>query len=411
LPMSYDTICKMMGGWVRNQLFYEDDKQRDNQDWQARNEYTQSKEYKKFKVYCYLRSKKIAEIITGLAWKTFKYKFNVEDALIKKIYSISWRMVREGKRGQYVMADIYRTYSRMSPYMGNIFLSDLSKYNVAFARYILEETAHNTKYMFPEGYKELVTKAPAVIKKNKYGLMFRIENIEPVLGNYMPQNRFQYFCARVACHTYSSYMAEITYNRDSYMSPYREFLLKMSKSDIAMWHYFKKAYHLTGPYNTKALRHMVQVVCDGARIYADMKDNALGIAFVSIEGSPMRMLRNAIYNHRQEQELTKKRRLSGPDCPMTPPPLKLPEWMENIRMKTAHEMITAGIECEHCIGSFTNSNDIFFREGNICAQVRRNDLTVQQCFDVMDRITPASKSLQSRISKALESHRHMVGAI
>jgi hypothetical protein len=156
---------------------------------------------------------------------------------------------------------------------------------------------------------------------------------------------------------------------------------------------------------------MLQVICDGARIYQDMKCNALGIAFVPVEGSPMRMVRNAVYNHRQEQELAKKRRLSGPDCPMTPPPFKLPDWMENIRMKTAHEMISAGIECQHCIGSYANSNDIFFREGNICAQVRRDDLTVQQCFDVMDRITPASKSLQARIAKALEPHRHMVGAI
>ena len=70
--------------------------------------------------------------------------------------------------------------------------------------------------------------------------------------------------------------------------------------------------------------------------------------------------------------------------------------------KTAHDLINAGVECQHCIGSYTQSPDFFIRDGNICAQIDRETLTVRQCYDVGDRITKKSIALESKINKALK---------
>jgi hypothetical protein len=243
-----------------------------------------------------------------------------------------------------------------------------------------------------------------------------VQNIERVLGDYQPQNRWQYFAARVAVTTFNPELldrpeANALVNMYYDYKVLKDFLLKLPKTDISLWHYFKKYNHLKGPYNTNGIRHMYQLVIDGARMYRDMRANTEGVAFMSIEGSCMRMLRNAIFNHRQEQEFTKKRRLSGANYVMPLPPVALPEWIEKIRIKTAHEMITAGIECQHCIGSYTNSSDIFVREGNVCAQIMRDTFKIQQCFDVHDQITSESKSLQTRLSRALKPIQDMANAV
>jgi hypothetical protein len=147
---------------------------------------------------------------------------------------------------------------------------------------------------------------------------------------------------------------------------------------------------------------MFQTVMDGDRIYKQREDNEHKISFVPIEGSAMRMVRNAIYNHRQEQELSKAKRLSDKDYALKVPFVKLPEWIEQIRIKTAHQMISAGIECQHCIGSYVHSPDIFVREKDVCAQIDRDSMQVVQCYDKHDQITKASESLKQRLNKALK---------
>lgn len=415
MPAPKKAFVKMLGGWIRNQLMCECLPSTDIGTWEERNKMIGSKEYKKAKVFCYLRSIKIAQVIAGYAWRTMMNKYNISDDTIYTYNQIIYRMFQERREGTGVMPYLHSAVTRMSPYMARIFLSDLSKYNVAFARHIMENIIRDSRIMFPDEYAKFIKNTPPIIKKNKYNLMMPVDNIEHVLKGHMPVNRWQYYAARVAITSYNPGLLDNTaFDANPMYYDYRvlkEFLLKLPKTDISLWHYFKKSYHLTGPYSTQKIKHMYQIVMDGARMYRDMRANTEGVSFVPVTGSCMHMLRNALYNHHQEQEYTKKRRLSGVNHNMPESPVKLPDWIEKIRIKTAHEMITAGIECQHCIGSYTNSNDIFVREGNICAQIMRDTFNIQQCYDVHDHITPASKSLQARLTKALKPIKDMADAI
>ena len=87
----------------------------------------------------------------------------------------------------------------------------------------------------------------------------------------------------------------------------------------------------------------------------------------------------------------------------------LPE-LEEIRIKTVGEMIKAGIECDHCIGSYYFVYDLmFFRKDNMCAAVRRNTLRVEQCYDYHNVVTDASKEfkayLESYLSKMIYARK------
>jgi hypothetical protein len=93
------------------------------------------------------------------------------------------------------------------------------------------------------------------------------------------------------------------------------------------------------------------------------------------------------------------------------PPVKLPDWLEKSRLKTAHDMIKAGIECRHCIGSYTNSADIFIREKDICAQIDRRNLNIIQCFDLQDQITKRSEDMKKKINKALEPLKEVMSNV
>ena len=150
---------------------------------------------------------------------------------------------------------------------------------------------------------------------------------------------------------------------------------------------------------------MIDTIKDGRMIYDNSKDNPYGIRFTKVQGSAMNMVRNALYNHNQDRELSKKKQFDKPNFHLPTPPIKLPDWIEAIRLKTAHEMIAAGIDCNHCIGNYTKSTDIFVREKDICAQIYRRDLTVGQCYDVRDAITKESKDLGTRLMRALDKIR------
>lgn len=85
----------------------------------------------------------------------------------------------------------------------------------------------------------------------------------------------------------------------------------------------------------------------------------------------------------------------------TPMPalLELPDCLESLRIKTAGAMRIAGRDCEHCLGSYVNRKEyMYFRQGNICAQVDSHGEVVQ-CYDVKDSITEESKSFKLWLTK------------
>lgn len=406
LPVTKRVLIKTLGGWIRNQIIYDNDNMnaKRTSDWNAHDKWLCSKDYSKLRSYAYLRSTKISQVIGGMAWKSILTKCNISEELMKRLSRIAFRFGHGTRKDQMYITEIYRSYARMSPYMGRLFLSDLEKYNVSFAKHILMSVGYDAKYMFPEGYTHLLQNTSSLIKNCKYGFVISEEKSKAVLGNYIPQTRWQWFGTMTSCAMFRDYMLDKENLENSWYADQKAILAftkKLPFSDISIWHYFKKYNHIKGPYSTKHIKHMFQIVADGARIYSNLKNNGEGISVVPVEGSAMRMIRNAIYNHRQHQEYNKKKAFSSPNKEMPKPPCKLPEWIEAIRIKTTHDMIKAGIECEHCIGSYTNSNDIFVREFDICAQITSSNLSVQQCFDIRDKITKESENLNKRLVKSL----------
>jgi hypothetical protein len=83
--------------------------------------------------------------------------------------------------------------------------------------------------------------------------------------------------------------------------------------------------------------------------------------------------------------------------------LALPEHLEDLRIKTSQDMRSAGNECGHCIGSYSQDNHhIFFRKGNICAMVSMTSGNIVQCFDRNNKNTAASKRFQSYLTTEIK---------
>ena len=362
------------------------------------------KELNKLKSYAYLRARKISSVIIGKAWKQYLADENITPELMKRLEFIAWKLSNKskGRMCSLNVSPLVELYHNVNPDLFEIILNDLGKYHTAMGRWIMDQFYYSYKGvsfkdLTMDKYIGLIKSAPLLIRKNKYGLHFNSEEIRGYNGN-IPQTRYNWFTLRLFC-AFCLHSSRMDFSK----SPRSVFTRKLHYSDISVWHHFRKKMHIKGPYSTRELNHMISTVEDGDYIYTRMKDNPHGISFVPIEGSAMRMIRNAIYNHHQEQEYTKTSRLKDTkDAPMWNPPVKLPDWIESIRIRTKHELIKAGIECEHCIGNYVDNRDIFVREKNICAQIDRDKLNVLQCFDVKDQITKESENLKRRLQRDLD---------
>ena len=67
-----------------------------------------------------------------------------------------------------------------------------------------------------------------------------------------------------------------------------------------------------------------------------------------------------------------------------------------MRIKTKRHLIYSGKELEHCIGGKTDSKDLFFRSGTVCAQVGLNKgkFVVSECRDKKNTLTENSTKLK-----------------
>jgi len=410
-PLNKGQLMKQIGVWVRDQLYNDLGRdiihsKKDGLDviYHMIANPSKNKEINKLKSYCFLRSRKIGQVLGGMIWKELLVKHKVTNEQLKEISALAWRIYHKNAGKQGVNEILFNCLTHTKPEVWNIIKSDLSKYNVSLCKYILNDIHMNKGWdMDIERYVSIIKKAPPIVKHCKYGLEFNIDGKNYRLDNLpVPKNRWQYFALRTSL----SIHADLTrWPENETTNPVIPFLNKLPYSDIAVWHYFKKARFIKGPYSTREISHLIQTIMDGIRLYNQYKDNLFGVSFVPVTGSPMRMIRNAMYNHRQEQDIQKKRRLSVADFNLPVYYFKLPDWIEKIRIKTAHEMIKAGIECQHCIGSYTNSMDIFVREGDVCLQIGHRDLNIMQCFDIGDRITDKSNDFKKRVDKALQPIR------
>jgi len=350
---------------------------------------------KKYSKLIHPRGAFISRIIVSRAKDLFCERYGIDRDMLSKIIMINARIFRGRRRpleslheGCRILLDHKNDFTEKEY---DTLLSDLFKYNVSTSKwmmYKLRDLDWQQEKIDFKIYLNLLKKIPKLVRKCKYG--FVIDDEEFVKNyNPQPQNRFQYFWL-LALHSYQ------------YDYIIKEYILKLLKTDINCWHYFKNYMHLKKtPYSCRELKHLLDTIRDGIMIYNRNKDSKYNNRVIEVKGSPLRMLKNSIFNHRQDREINKLEMLEKPNYPMTLPPVNLPNWIEAIRIKDTHSLISAGMECRHCIGSYTHSNDIFVRERDICAQIDRNSLRVIQCYDVEDRITKESEKLKSKLTRAL----------
>jgi hypothetical protein len=260
---------------------------------------------------------------------------------------------------------------------------------VGVCRYILDRVDNIKSF---DEYVTLMKNAPKFLRDCRYCLRFDEKEIAFIIfHNLKPKTRFQYYIIKAL-----SLMDEIHYHM------LIKHLIKFENSDLNEWHKFKSYMHYKGPYSVSKLGQLLQTIVDGFTIYYSNYNNPYGVDFDEVKGSPSKLLQRAIFNHRKEQLMRKMKLLDKPNRKMPKPPVALPDWIEALRLKSQHDLLIAGIECNHCIGSFTDSNDIFVRESDVCAQIDIHTLKIIQCVDKNDKITQNSMKLERRLDKSLE---------
>lgn len=154
-----------------------------------------------------------------------------------------------------------------------------------------------------------------------------------------------------------------------------------------------------------APRHLIPWVYDGIRIKnmnpgeADLKD--LDPERMSLS----ELIRRSGFNHRMNLLVSARDQFTsiedGKKIPM-PVPFQIPESLEEYRITNRGDMIVAGIECRHCIASYrTSTCSVFFRKGQVCAQVNEGGRVVQ-CFDEGDKVTAQSKAFARTITREFQ---------
>lgn len=121
--------------------------------------------------------------------------------------------------------------------------------------------------------------------------------------------------------------------------------------------------------------------------------------------SVLEMINDSVNNHRIQAEQNRfaleQSQTSETNSEMVK--LLLPENLEELRIKTSNEMRTAGVECGHCIGSYSeDTSHMFFRKGNVCAMVSMGNGEITQCSDRNNKSTPASRKFQSYLTAEIK---------
>lgn len=126
-----------------------------------------------------------------------------------------------------------------------------------------------------------------------------------------------------------------------------------------------------------------------------------------VEGTLLKQLRNSIFNHRMDAKISLEVKLkaligdateeeNAMKCSVT-----LPQELEHYRIKRKSDMIGIGKILGHCIGSYTNSSDLFFRKDTVCAQVKLDTMMISQCYDAHNKTTEASQEFKDWLTNEL----------
>lgn len=136
--------------------------------------------------------------------------------------------------------------------------------------------------------------------------------------------------------------------------------------------------------------HILDFIMDGRAIFMrDVTGNARPLTKTM---SLVKAFEVAAWNHRVAPPVSASY-FDEPETEMPSYGLEEKDKVEKYRIRTSTEMVQAGRECHHCLGSYRDRiGYLYFKKGKVCAQVEPKSWSVVQCFDTHDKTTVASKA-------------------
>lgn len=112
------------------------------------------------------------------------------------------------------------------------------------------------------------------------------------------------------------------------------------------------------------------------------------------------MVENSGFNHRLYLKITSAMNHDY-DGYLLPKSHIIPDNLDAIRIKSIGELMTAGKECKHCIGSYASMPGYYFRLDTVCCMVTLWPLQVRQCYDHKNTTTVKSRKFAAMLAKEL----------
>lgn len=156
------------------------------------------------------------------------------------------------------------------------------------------------------------------------------------------------------------------------------------------------------------MKQFIQFIEDGRELYElypnEMVFDDITIKLVPVEGTLLKQVKASIYNHNEETKITteqKLRMLHGGE--LMNRTVEVPERLQQYYMQYKKALVFAGKELGHCIGGKTDSKNLFFRSGTVCAEVSYNNecFTVLTCLDAKNQKTENAEAFQRLIEEAV----------
>jgi hypothetical protein len=156
------------------------------------------------------------------------------------------------------------------------------------------------------------------------------------------------------------------------------------------------------------MRRFIQFIEDGRELYElypnEMVFDDITIKLVPVEGTLLKQIKASIYNHNEESKITteqKLRMLHGSE--LMNRTVEVPEPLKQYYMQYKKALVFAGKELGHCIGGKTDSKNLFFRNGTVCAEVSYNEerFTVTTCLDAKNQNTENAEAFRRLIEEVI----------
>lgn len=230
------------------------------------------------------------------------------------------------------------------------------------------------------------------------------ENIKEATKHLLPYIT----CEEKAFELYADYMH---FDADSYF----DFIDSVSGKNIAGYLHAAEQYGYDFSDTTRRdddkvptnyvytrIQDMLRFIEDGKEIYkmypepVTLEDGYV-VRLSPVEGTLLKQVRNSIFNHREEQKISIEEKMKIlHDGERMHIDVSLPNSLEQYRIKYKKHMIYSGKELGHCIGSKTESKHLYFRKGNVCAEVSHdtNKYNITMCYDKKNQVTDDSKEFK-----------------